>query len=95
MRKASVLVLCLYIVLPAAIASAEEIVLDLDPAQTEIHFALADVLHTVHGAFSLKRPGERVSTSTEAPSERMRFAFTRLSNNQQPKNPVPPVRKIR
>jgi len=55
LRKASVLVLCLYIVLPAAIASAEEIVLDLDPAQTEIHFALADVLHTVHGAFSLKR----------------------------------------
>jgi polyisoprenoid-binding protein YceI len=42
-----------FAILPAATASGEEIVLELDPAQTEIHFTLADVLHTVHGAFSL------------------------------------------
>ena len=29
--------------------------LDLDPAKTEVQFTLHDVLHTVHGAFKLKK----------------------------------------
>ena len=36
-------------------ARAEEIVFDLDQAQTDINFTLADVLHTVHGAFQLRK----------------------------------------
>ena len=36
-------------------ARAEEIVFDLDQAQTEIKFTLADVLHTVHGVFQLRK----------------------------------------
>ncbi len=36
-------------------ARAEDIVFDLDQAQTEIRFTLADVLHTVHGAFQLRK----------------------------------------
>ena len=34
---------------------AQEIVFDLDKAQTDIKFTLADVLHIVHGAFQLQR----------------------------------------
>lgn len=34
---------------------AQETVLALDPAQTQVQFTLSDVLHTVHGAFKLKR----------------------------------------
>jgi len=30
---------------------------NLDPAKTEVHFTLHDVLHTVHGTFQLKRGG--------------------------------------
>ena len=36
-------------------ARAEEIVIDLDKTQTDIQFTLADVLHTVHGAFQLQK----------------------------------------
>ena len=36
-------------------ASARELSLNLDPATTEIHFTLHDVLHTVHGNFKLKK----------------------------------------
>jgi polyisoprenoid-binding protein YceI len=32
---------------------AQELTLDLDPANTKIEFTLADVLHTVHGNFAL------------------------------------------
>jgi len=35
-------------------ARAEQIVFNLDAAETEITFTLADVLHTVHGAFRLR-----------------------------------------
>jgi polyisoprenoid-binding protein YceI len=34
--------------------SAQEITLQLDPAQTTIRFTLGDVLHTVNGSFKLK-----------------------------------------
>ncbi len=53
MRNVIVCALCAAALLPAA-ARAEEIGLELDPAQTEIRFTLADVLHTVHGVFALK-----------------------------------------
>jgi len=36
-------------------ARAEDIVFDLDQAQTDIKFTLADVLHTVHGAFQMRK----------------------------------------
>jgi polyisoprenoid-binding protein YceI len=39
----------------ASRAGAQEGVLELDPAQTQVNFSLSDVLHTVHGTFKLKR----------------------------------------
>ena len=39
----------------ASQARAQEAVLELDPAQTQIGFTLGDVLHTVHGTFKLKQ----------------------------------------
>ena len=36
-------------------ARAQETVLELDPAQTQIGFTLGDVLHTVHGIFKLRQ----------------------------------------
>ena len=36
-------------------AAAQQVTLDLDPAQTSVKFTLGDVLHTVHGTFQLKR----------------------------------------
>ena len=33
----------------------QEVMLELDPAQTHIDFTLGDILHTVHGEFTLKR----------------------------------------
>jgi polyisoprenoid-binding protein YceI len=44
--------------LPLSVASpavAQEAVLELDPAQTQVTFTLSNVLHTVHGMFKLKR----------------------------------------
>lgn len=41
--------------LPAALLSAQETALQIDPTQTKVGFTLADVLHTVHGNFALKR----------------------------------------
>ena len=34
---------------------AQEIVLELDSAQTQVNFTLGDILHTVHGTFALKQ----------------------------------------
>jgi polyisoprenoid-binding protein YceI len=34
---------------------AQEAVLELNPAQTQVSFTLGDVLHTVHGTFKLKQ----------------------------------------
>jgi polyisoprenoid-binding protein YceI len=38
----------------ASPAVAQEGVLELDPAQTQVSFTLGDILHTVHGTFKLK-----------------------------------------
>ena len=37
-----------------AVAQAQELVFELDPAQSQVKFTLSDVLHTVHGTFQLK-----------------------------------------
>ncbi|MGA2132794.1 MAG: YceI family protein [Bryobacteraceae bacterium] len=42
----------------------QETVLELDPAQTQVQFTLSDVLHTVHGAFKLKRGTVRYNFAT-------------------------------
>ena len=39
----------------ASPAIAQDVVVDFDPAQTQVSFTLGDVLHTVHGTFKLKR----------------------------------------
>lgn len=49
---------CLFVfacVLCSSSGRAQEIVFDLDKAHTDINFTLADVLHTVHGAFQLQK----------------------------------------
>ncbi len=50
--------------LAAGMASAQEAVLKLDAAQTRVEFTLADVLHTVHGAFTLKSGSLRFDPAT-------------------------------
>ena len=42
----------------------QETVLELDPAQTHVQFTLSDILHTVHGAFQLKRGTVRYDFAT-------------------------------
>ncbi len=49
MKRLAILVLGL-----AALASGEQVRLHLDRSQTQVHFTLGDVLHTVHGVFKLK-----------------------------------------
>jgi polyisoprenoid-binding protein YceI len=39
----------------AAFAVAQQVVLELDPAQTKVEYKLGAVLHTVEGTFTLKR----------------------------------------
>jgi polyisoprenoid-binding protein YceI len=43
---------------------AQESVVELDPAQTEISFTLGDVLHIVHGIFKLKTGTIRFDSAT-------------------------------
>lgn len=42
----------------------QEAALELDPAQTQVRFTLPDILHTVHGAFHLKRGAVRYDFAT-------------------------------
>ena len=46
------LLLCAF---PSAYAQSPKVLLQFSPAQTKIDFTLGDILHTVHGSFSLKR----------------------------------------
>ena len=54
-RVLSALWLGLLFLSTARHARAQETVLELDPAQTQIGFTLGDVLHTVHGMFKLRQ----------------------------------------
>jgi len=54
-RILSALGLALLVLTSARYARAQETVLELDPAQTQIGFTLGDVLHTVHGMFKLRQ----------------------------------------
>jgi len=46
--------LAAFILLGAAMAAAQPISLDMDPAQTQVEFVLPSTLHTIHGTFALK-----------------------------------------
>jgi len=48
---------------PAA-ASANEIVLIVDPAQSSVHYTVSSSLHTVHGTFAIKRGTLRLDPAT-------------------------------
>lgn len=54
-RDLGVFALACVALLGASKVAAQETVVELDPAQTQVSFTLADVLHTVHGTFKLKR----------------------------------------
>ncbi len=45
---------------------AQELALDLDPAQTKIEFTLGATMHTVHGTFHLKRGALRLDPASGA-----------------------------
>jgi polyisoprenoid-binding protein YceI len=47
-----VLLLCAF---PTAYAQSPKVALQFSPTETKINFTLGDILHTVHGSFSLKR----------------------------------------
>jgi polyisoprenoid-binding protein YceI len=51
-----------------ATASASEQVVELDPAQTQVHFTVGSTLHTVHGEFKLKKGVIRFDAETGAAS---------------------------
>jgi len=67
-RNAVVLALVAYGAALGAPNVADEIVLELSPAHTEITFTLPDVLHTVHGTFQLKSGIVRFDPATGAAS---------------------------
>jgi polyisoprenoid-binding protein YceI len=50
--------------LAASSIPAEDTVLQIDPSRTKVEFTLADVLHTVHGSFLLKRGDIRFDAAT-------------------------------
>jgi polyisoprenoid-binding protein YceI len=52
------------LILTASTASAAEVALELDPAQTHVAWTLRDVLHTVHGTFKLTRGNIRFDPIT-------------------------------
>jgi polyisoprenoid-binding protein YceI len=53
-----------FALLIAAPLLAQETVLELDPAQTQIHFSLDATMHTVHGTFKLKHGTIRFDPGT-------------------------------
>jgi hypothetical protein len=48
----------------AAPASANEIVLNINPAQSSVHYSVNSSLHTVHGTFAIKRGTLRLDPGT-------------------------------
>ena len=65
LRNTCVLVLSTCAALQSAPrVAAQEMVLDLDPAQSVVNFTLPDVVHTVHGAFKLKSGAVRFDPAT-------------------------------
>jgi polyisoprenoid-binding protein YceI len=56
--------LALLAVAACARLNAQETVIELDPSQTRVEFTLGDILHTVHGAFRLKRGVIRFDPAT-------------------------------
>ena len=63
-RILSALWLALLALSSAGNVRAQEAVLELDPAQTQIGFTLGDVFHTVHGVFKLKLGTINFNTAT-------------------------------
>jgi polyisoprenoid-binding protein YceI len=43
---------------------ASEIILQLDPAQSQVHWTLESTVHTVHGSFAFKKGNLQLDTST-------------------------------
>jgi polyisoprenoid-binding protein YceI len=70
LRKTMVLALILFAcgAAQAVPRATDEIIYELNPAQTEINFTLPDVLHTVHGTFQLKSGTVRFDPATGAAS---------------------------
>src|SRR2546429_7340800 len=44
--------------------TANEIVLEIDPSQSKVHWTLESTVHTVHGSFAFKRGNLQLDTST-------------------------------
>jgi polyisoprenoid-binding protein YceI len=52
--RAGCIALFAWLLLLPSMAAAQQITVNLDPAQTKIQWTLADVLHTVHGTFKMR-----------------------------------------
>ncbi len=48
----------------APLAPTSEIILQLDPAQSKVHWTLESTVHTVHGSFAFKKGSLQLDTST-------------------------------
>jgi polyisoprenoid-binding protein YceI len=55
---------CVVLLSAAGNTPAQDKALQIDPASTRVEFTLADVIHTVHGKFQLKRGTMRFDPST-------------------------------
>src|ERR1035441_9017420 len=63
-RNLFTLALAFLVISVASPAIAQNAVLELDPAQSQVNFTLGDILHTVHGSFKLKRGTVRFDPTT-------------------------------
>src|SRR5712692_10293009 len=69
---------------------ASEIVLGIDPAQSNVHWTLGSTVHTVHGSFAFKKGTLRLDTSTRKPrGEIIVDATSGNSRNDSPHNKMP------